>query len=129
MNQATPDSLAALKQINAREFSDKARKSLNALITQPQLLQAREKPKNTRQDFVSAFENLLKGDWDKFRDLVSEVPDGERDIVAVLHPDDLPLVRKVRRRIIANGNQHSIEFYNSFTSILMALVWKPPSSK
>ena len=50
---------------------------------------------------------------------------GERDVVEVLKPEDLPLVRKVRRRIIANGNQHSIGFYKSLTSILMTLIWKP----
>ena len=73
---------------------------------------------------MAAFENLLLGNWDAFLNLVSQVPDGEKDVVAVLKPEDLPLVRKVRRRIIANGNQHSIEFYNSFTSILMTLISK-----
>ena len=58
-------------------------------------------------------------------ELVSKVPDGEKDVVAVLKPEDLPLVRKVRRMIIAKGNQHAIEYYNSFTEILMAFVWKP----
>ena len=58
-------------------------------------------------------------------ELVSAVPDGERDVVAVLKPEDLPLVRKVRRLIISGGNQHSIEYYNSFSKILMTLVWKP----
>lgn len=84
MSQATPESLQALKQINAREFSGKAQKSLNALLTRPQLLQARAKPKTTRQDFVMAFEKLLQGDGDPFRELVSQVPDGERDVIAVL---------------------------------------------
>jgi hypothetical protein len=129
MSQATPESLKALKQIDAREFSGKAQKSLAALLTRPQLLQARAKPKTTRQDFLMAFEKLLQGDWDPFLELVSQVPDGERDVIAVLKTEDLPLVRKVRRRIIANGNQHSIEFYNSFTSILMALIWKPALSQ
>ena len=125
MSQATPESLQALKQLNPGEFSSKARQSLSALLTKPALLQPRAKPKTTRQEFVTAFEKILTGSWDAFLDLVSEVPDGERDVVAVLKPEDLPLVRKVRRRIIANGNQHSIEFYNSFTSILMAFIWKP----
>jgi len=125
MNQATTESLQALRQINPREFSTKAQQSLGALLAKPSLLQPREKPKNTRQEFVSAFESLLAGNAHAFLDLVSEVPDGERDVVAVLKPEDLPLVRKVRRRIIANGNQHSIGFYNSFTSILMTFIWKP----
>jgi hypothetical protein len=125
MNQATPESLRALRQINAQEFSAKAQKSLKALLTKPQLFEPRAKPKTTRQEFVTAFERLLEGDWRPFIHLVSEVPDGERDVVAVLKPEDLPLVRKVRRRIIANGNPHAIDFYNSFSTILMTFIWKP----
>jgi hypothetical protein len=56
---------------------------------------------------------------------VSKVPDGEKDVVAVLKPEDLPLVKKVRRMVIANANPHAIEYYNSFTSILMTMTWKP----
>jgi hypothetical protein len=35
------------------------------------------------------------------------------------------LVRKVRRKMIANANQHAFEFYKTFTDILMTLVWRP----
>ena len=125
MSQATPESLGTLKQIKPNEFSAKAQASLRSLLTKPQLFQALSKPKTNRQEFVTAFEKILEGDWGTFSDLVQKVPDGEKDVVAVLKPEDLPLVRKVRRRIIAGGNQHSIEYYNSFTSILMTLVWKP----
>jgi hypothetical protein len=34
-------------------------------------------------------------------------------------------VRKVRRMVIASANPHAIGYYNSFTDILMSLVWKP----
>jgi hypothetical protein len=127
MNQATPESLEALRQINAREFSSRTQKSLKALLTSPQLFEARAKPKTTRHEFMTGFQKLLEGDWRPFLHLVSEVPDGEKDVVAVLKPEDLPLVRKVRRRIIANGNPHAIELYNSFTTILMTFIWKPPA--
>lgn len=125
MNQATPESLQALKQINSAEFSGKTRSSLKALLTRPELFVARAKPKTSRQEFVTAFEKLLSDDSGPFFELVSAVPDGERDVVAVLSQEDLPLVRKVRRRIIAGGSPHSIEYYNSFSKILMTLVWKP----
>lgn len=125
INQATPESLQALKQINQTEFSGMAQSSLKALLTRPQLFEPRAKPKTSRQEFVSAFEKLLEGDSSPFMDLTSHVPDGEKDVVAVLKPEDLPLVRRVRRLIISNGNPHSIEYYNSFTKILMTLVWKP----
>ena len=46
-------------------------------------------------------------------------------VVAVLRPEDLPLVRKVRRRMVANATPHALEFYDSFTKILMTMIWKP----
>jgi len=125
MNQATPESLQALRQINAREFSGRTQKSLKSFLTSPQMLEARANPKTSREAFVTAFEKLIQGDWRPFLHLVSEVPDGEKDAVAVLKPEDLPLLRKVRRRIIANGNPHAMEFYNSFSTILMTFIWKP----
>ena len=57
--------------------------------------------------------------------LVSSVPYGEKDVIAVLKPEDIPLLLKVRRMIIAGVNPHAIEYYKSFTGILMAFVWKP----
>ena len=125
MSQATPESLRALKGIDKRGFSEEGRSNLKALMTNPDVFKARAKPKTSRQEFVKAFEEFLKGDSSPFLDLVSQVPDGEKDVVAVLQPEDLPLVRKLRRSIIANGNQHSIEYYNSFAKILMTLVWTP----
>jgi hypothetical protein len=129
MNQATPEALRALKDIDSRQFSQKAQSSLNALLKGPRLLEPRKNPKNSREEFVTAFEKLLNGDWSPFLDLVSETPDGERDVVAVLKPEDLSLVRRVRRRIIANANPHAIEFYNSFSSILMTMILKPTQSQ
>ena len=125
MNLATPESLRALKQLDVKGLSADTRSSLESLLTTPQLLTPRPKPKSTRAEFLKAFQRILEGDSADFDSLVEKVPDGEHDVVAVLRPEDLPLVRRVRRRIIANANQHAIEYYNSFTSILMALVWKP----
>jgi hypothetical protein len=125
MSQATPESLRALKQVDAIAFSEIARSALQSFLNGPDLLKPRVKPKTSREEFIRAFQELLNGDPDGFMELVEKVPDGEKDVVAVLNPEDLPLVRKVRRRIIANGNQHAIEYYKSFTDILMAFVWKP----
>jgi hypothetical protein len=125
MNQATPEALRDLKQLNKTEFSGRAQSSLRALLTRPDLFQPRATPKTSRQEFLTAFEKFLAGDANPFRELVSSIPDGERDVVAVLKPADLPLLRKVRRTIIVGGNQHSIEYYNSFSKILMTLVWTP----
>lgn len=72
-----------------------------------------------------AFNAYVNGDGRPFQALVSEVSDGERDVVAVLNQEDVSLVRKVRRKMIANANQHAFEFYKTFTDILMTLVWRP----
>lgn len=124
MKQATPESLRALKQVNTSGFSEKARFSLRALLNSPELVEPRAQPKTTRKEFLHAFQQLLNGQWDEFFELVSKVPDGEKDVVATLKVEDLPLVRKVRRRFIANSNQHAIEFYDSFTNILMTMMWR-----
>ncbi len=129
MSQATPESLRGLKQVDASAFSEKARKSLRALLNSPELIKARARPKTSREQFLKAFQGIVSGKWDMFLELVSEVPDGEKDVVAVLKPEDIPLVRKVRRLVIANANPHAIEFYNSFTGILMTMTWKPESLK
>jgi hypothetical protein len=43
----------------------------------------------------------------------------------VMKPEDVPLLRRVRRRMIAAGNQHQISYYQYFTQILYTMVWKP----
>jgi hypothetical protein len=123
--QATPEALRALKQIDASTLSPKAASSLHSFLAKPKTFEPRAKPKTSREEFLKSFEKLLNNDSSDFMGLVEKVPDGERDVVAVLKPEDLPLVRRVRRHIIAAGNQHAAEFYDSFTDILMTLVWKP----
>ncbi|HEX8177802.1 MAG TPA: hypothetical protein VF543_22125 [Pyrinomonadaceae bacterium] len=125
MSQVTLESLRALKQIDASAFSTKAQKSLRELLNSPKLFKPRTKPKTSREEFLKAFQEIVNGNWNMFFNLVSEVPDGEKDVVAVLKPEDMLLVRKVRRSVIANANPHAIEFYNSFTRILMTMIWKP----
>lgn len=125
MGQATPESLRALKQIDASGFSSATRNGLRRVLTAPQLVKPRANPKTTRGEFLKAFQRVVDGDWREFMGLVAQVPDGEKDVVAVLKPEDIPLVRKVRRKFIANSNQHALEFYNSFTQILMTMIWKP----
>lgn len=125
MRQATPESLRALRQIDASTFSSQAQKNLRELLNSPELFKPRTKPKTSREEFLKAFQEIVSGNWRMFFRLVSEVPDGEKDVVAVLKPEDTPLLRKVRRLVIANANPHAIEFYNSFTGILMTLVLKP----
>ena len=123
--QATPESYRAIRAANTVGRSADAQASLLKLLASPRRLTPREKPKTTREQFLKAFNAYLAGDGEPFADLVSEVPDGERDVVAVLKPEDVPLVRKVRRRMIANANPHAFEFYKVFTDILMTMTWRP----
>ena len=95
------------------------------MLKNPELFRPRAKPKTSREEFLTAFQGIVSGNWAKFFELVSEVPDGEKDAVAVLKPEDIPLVRKVRRLVIANANPHAIELYDGFTGILMTMIWKP----
>ncbi len=125
LSQATPESLRGLAKLNRTGLSSGTTSKLRKLLSEPQLLKPREKPRTSRADFVRAFEDLLNANPRSFLSLVEEVPDGEHDVVAVLRTEDIPLVRKVRRNIIRNANPHAAEFYDTFTAILMTMVWQP----
>lgn len=128
MSQATPEALRAVKTLDPVGLSSKAMASRKALLEHPSLLVPRASPKTTRKDFLLAFNAFVGGDSRPFERLVDGVPDGERDVVAVCKPEDLDLIRKVRRRFIARANQHAIEYYNVFSQILMTMVWRPEMS-
>lgn len=123
--QATPESFRALKTANKVGRSPEAQAALLKLLANPRRVEPRDKPKSTREEFLKAFNAFVEGDRQPFMALVSKVPDGERDVAAVLRPEDLPLLRKVRRTMMANANQHAFQYYTTFTEILMALVWRP----
>jgi hypothetical protein len=125
MSQATPEALRALARMNPEGLSTKAAQSRRALLEHPRLIVPRTPPRTTRAEFLSAFSAFVKGDEAPFNHLLETVPDGERDVVAACKPEDLDLIRRVRRACIAAANQHAIEFYNQFTQILMTMVWTP----
>lgn len=127
--QATPEAIEGLKKIDQTKLSPDAQSALHKHLTKPILFQARAKPKTSREQFLKAFNEAIKGDWNYFLQLVSEVPDGEKDVVATLKAEDLPLVRKVRRLMIARANQHAADYYVSFTQILMTMIWRPDMAK
>jgi hypothetical protein len=124
MSQATPDALTAVARLNTSGLSDGALASRKALMEQPDLIAPREHPRTTRAEFLKAFSALVSGNKELFNRLVETVPDGERDLVSVSTPEDLDLIRRVRRYLIAKNNQHAIEEYNQFSQIIMTLVWK-----
>lgn len=126
MQQATPESFTELKKVDARGLSPRTTGDLKVLLTKPVLLAKREgPPKITRQKYLDAFQQFTAGKPDLFIELTSDSPDGERDVLAVMKEEDIPIIRKTRRFMMLSANQHSAEWYDSFTKILMAMVWKP----
>jgi len=128
MRQATPQAIEAMKQVKMTGISPQLQEAVTAMLKEREFIEPRAKPETTRAEFIQAFNAILKGDTSKFSKLVREVPDGERDAVAVLLPEDLPLVRKVRRQFVSGGTPHSISYYDEFTSIIMMLVLKSENS-
>jgi hypothetical protein len=122
LNANTPESRRSLKQLDVSSFSSTAGKIIRAELDHPDLFEPRSKPKTNRREFLEAFEALLNNDSRAFFELVDRVPDGEKDVVATMTEEDLPLLRKVRRRMIAGGNQHSIDYYASFTKIIRTIL-------
>jgi hypothetical protein len=122
LNENTSESLRVVNALDVSNFSPKAQEMIRNELSHPDVFEPRPKPKNTRQEFVDAFNRLLNGDSSLFFGLVAKVPDGERDVVATMTSQDLPLLRKVRRRMITASNQHAIEYYDSFTKIIRTIV-------
>ena len=60
-------------------------------------------------------------DFRPFMESVENVPDGERDFVAVMSAEDLPLIRRARRAMAASGNPHLLEGYPYFTGIIWTI--------
>ena len=127
--QATPEAINGLKQLDQTTLSSEARARLQKHLTDPILFEPRAKPKTSREEFLKAFNDAAKGDWKYFLQLVSDVPDGEKDVVATMKSEDLPLIRKVRRLMIARANPEAAEYYVSFTQILMTMIWRPEMAK
>ena len=127
--QASPEAISGLKQLDTSTLSATARSVLQSHLTKPILFQPRDKPKTTREQFLRAFNDAAGGNFRYFFQLVGEVPDGEKDVVATLKAEDIPLVRKVRRVFISRANQHAAEYYVSFTQILMTMIWRREMAK
>lgn len=123
MQQTTTESFRELKKINQKGLSENTRQSINNLLSKPKLISPRQgEPKTNRQQFLDAFNQLVAGKPQTFLKLATEISDGEKDAVAVLKKEDIPLIRKSRRVFAAGANPHSAEWYKSFTDILMFLL-------
>lgn len=124
MSQATPASLQALRQVNTAGLPKGTDQSIRDLLEHPKLLKPRANPKLTREEQLTAFQGIIDGNYQPFREMVMKAPDGEVDAVATLRAEDIPLLRRARRASISRCNQHAVSDYASFTAILWALTWQ-----
>ncbi len=124
LSQATPMAIGIIRALAPATLPEKAREALAGMFTSPPILVPRDPPRMARKEFLDAFRAIVDHDsWDAFARVKTSDPDGEVDAVAVLKPEDLPLVRQVRRLRIARGHQHALEDFDSFTLILITLSW------
>jgi len=91
------------------------------------LFKSDEPRKQDIESLAKRRENLdrMTKPWGDFIDLLWGGKPTERDALAVLKPEDIPLLRKVRRAALRGYHQHAIERYNNLSHLLMSLVWKP----
>ena len=121
----TADSCDYLRTMNLAGIGSNGREIILGLRKDHQMVKPRwGKPKVEREAFLAAFNAFLdKGDIDQFMKLADRVKDGERDAVAVLRPEDLPLLHTFRRHLMAKCNPHLIELDHDLMRILTTLSW------
>lgn len=120
--QLTAPAMEALKKVNTTGLSEEAKANLKELQDSPPVIEPREKPRITREEFLKAFDDIIKKkDNHRFLALVDKAEDGEHDAVAVLKPEDVPTIRQVRRYFMLYCNQHGLSYYQDFTRILWTL--------
>lgn len=127
LQQATPQAANLIAKVNRAGLSDGALDSLDAFSESGDAIEPRAKPNSSRAEYLSAFNKILKRDPDAFNALTDKFPDGERDIVALLTPADLPLLRRVRRQFLLSTGDSSLSFYRDFTNIIFAVMKKSAS--
>jgi hypothetical protein len=121
-NLATPESDSAFRAMDLGGFPARAQTTARAALANRPKFQPRNPPKSTREQIMAMLQPAAdQGDFSKFLQLSEEISDGERDVVTVMGPSDLPLLRKVRRAMAASGNPHLMEVYPYFTGIILTI--------
>lgn len=124
ISQTTQESFEALRTLDLNNFSTLTQQKIKDLFNKPILIIPRPEPKTSRQTYLEAFNQLTLGKFQPFMLLASTVSDGERDVVAVMKEEDVPLIRKSRRIFMLTANPHTAEWYENFTKILLTMNWK-----
>jgi hypothetical protein len=119
---STPDADAAFRSIDLAGFSPQVQNAARSELANRAVFQPRNPAKSTREEILAVLQAAAnQRDFRPFMELAEKVPDGERDVVAVMRLEDLPLIRKVRRAMAASGNPHLMEDYPYFTGIIWTL--------
>lgn len=122
--QGTPEAAAALAKLDAKTLTPEEAKILDKYLKTAPLAPS-AKPKVSREESVAALQELAEGGRDKFDKLIEREPECEADMVALLKPEDLPILRRARRRYMSRANQHVLENYSSFTKVITGLLARP----
>jgi hypothetical protein len=120
----TQQAFDALKAVNPKEFSPDAQANLKAFLARKPPLTPRKKPQRRRNDYLSVLQEVLKGRFGRYEATVELQEHGEADLISVMKPDDLPLLRKARRLVITGCSQDAIERYNSLTRVILSMEWQ-----
>jgi hypothetical protein len=119
---ATPAADDAFRSVDLSGFPARVQSAARSVIASRPVIERRDSPKSTREEILTVFRSIAdRRDFRPFMELVEKVPDGERDVVTVMGPQDLPLIRKVRRAMAASCNPHLMEDYPYFTGIIWTL--------
>ena len=121
----TAASCGYIRDMSLEGIGSNGRGILLGLRKDHQMVKPRKgKPRITREAFIASFKALVdENDLGPFMKLADRVKDGERDLVAVLLPRDLPLLHAFRRHLIARCNPHLIGFDNDLMRVLITLSW------
>lgn len=126
-SQATPEALKALRAIDLTTFPKKWSAAVEPLLGEPTLLAKRDATASfSREKLLETFRAFLQGNAEP---LDATRADLERHwaehVVGVLKPEDLSLLRQVRRKRMTYLSDEALEDYYEYSLILMTLVWKP----
>jgi hypothetical protein len=130
LQQATEDALRAIARLDVATFPEEKRAEVHKLLTKPELLRRKSPTAGlTRDKLTKAFEAFLGGDDDPlFATQITKdhkpVEDWPGQVVGLLKPEDIPLLRKVRRVRMTYQSDEALYDYLTYSSILMALTWK-----
>jgi hypothetical protein len=121
-NLATSEADAAFRSVDLSGFPSQVRTAARSVIANRPIFERRDPPKSTREEILAILRSGAdQRDFRPFMELVAKVSNGERDVVTVMKPEELPLIRKTRRAMAASGNPHLMEDYLYFTGIIWTL--------